>query len=70
MKTNQPLLDVMDIDLHKIDIKLNYLDINLEPIEEIKLNSIDVNLQTLPVHLNPLFKGFTLTSFEDLGGLV
>ena len=37
---------------------------------DVKLNFIDVTLDTMPVKLNSLFGDLTLTSFEELGGLV
>ena len=44
-------------------------NINLVPLD-VELNFIDVTLDTIPVKLNSLFGGLTLTSFEELGGLV
>ena len=70
MQNKQPLLSEMDSNLEFLDIELKPIEITLNPLTDITLNPIDVNLQTLPVHLNPLFEGLTLTSFEDLGGLV
>lgn len=69
MKSKEPLLS-MDGNLDFLDVELTPIEITLNPIPNITLTPIDVNLQTLPVHLNPIFEGLTLTSFEDLGGLV
>lgn len=80
MKNNQPLLDVMDINLdHFQDIKLEPLEIgDLTPLEveevklpKIELEPLDIELEPLPVNLdNTLFEDLDLTHFEELGGLV
>lgn len=44
-------------------------NISLAPLD-VELNFIDVTLNNIPVKLNSLFEGLTLTSFEELGGLV
>lgn len=80
MKTNQPLLDVMDINLdHFQNIKLEPLEIgDLTPLEveevklpKIELEPLDIELKPLAVNLdNTLFEDIDLTHFEELGGLV
>ena len=80
MKSNQPLLEVMDINLdHFQDIKLEPLEIgDLTPLEveevtlpKIELEPLDIELEPLPVNLdNTLFEDLDLTHFEELGGLV
>ena len=71
MESKQPLLSEMDINLEVLDIELDPIEITLSPLPEIKLTPIDVDLKPLPINLdNTLFDGLELTSFEDLGDLV